>query len=211
MQNRGILTVISGFSGVGKGAIVKKLVESYDNYVVSISATTRAPRPGDTNGVDYFFLNKRVFEEKIAAGGFIEYAYYCGQYYGTPKDYVERQLDAGKDVILEIETQGALTVKQQFPNTLLFFIMPPNAQELVKRLESRGTETPQVVTERLKNAVYEAEEIEKYDYILINDDLDVCVRRLHEIIMTAHNIPERNKNFIEKIRTELKDLAEGGV
>ena len=211
MQNKGILTVVSGFSGVGKGTIVKKLVEDYDNYVLSVSATTRAPRPGDTNGVDYFFMNKRVFEEKIAAGGFIEYAYYCGQYYGTPRDYVERQLDIGKDVILEIETQGALTIKQQFPNTLLFFIMPPNAQELVKRLEARGTETPSIVEERLKNAVYEAEEIEKYDYIVVNDNLDVCVKRLHEIIMTAHNIPDRNKAFIEQIRSELKDIAKGGA
>ena len=126
MRRKGILIIVSGFSGAGKGTLVKRLTEEYDDYALSISATTRRPRPGEADGREYFFLQKEQFEQKIAENGLIEYACYCDNYYGTPREYVERQLDAGKDVILEIEIQGALKVKKQYQDALLVFVMPPS-------------------------------------------------------------------------------------
>lgn len=204
MKRKGILIVVSGFSGAGKGTLVKKLIEEYEGYALSISATTRQPRPGEEDGREYFFLQKEQFERKIAENGLIEYACYCENYYGTPREYVEQQLADGKDVILEIEIQGALKIKKQYEDALLLFVMPPSAEELRRRLEGRGTETKEVIDKRMRRAAEEAEGIEAYDYIVINDDLTICVRQLHEIITAAHNTPERNKEFIENIRTELE-------
>lgn len=209
MKHKGILIVVSGFSGAGKGTLMKKLIQEYDNYALSISATTRAPRPGEEDGREYFFLNRSAFEEKIADNGLIEYACYCDNYYGTPRDYVEKQLEAGKDVILEIEIQGALKIKEQYPTALLLFVMPPSAQELERRLVGRGTETLDVVKKRMNRAIEEAQGIENYDYIVVNDDLGECVKQLHEIIKAAHNTPFRNEEFIENIRTELTVLSKG--
>lgn len=209
MRHKGILIVVSGFSGAGKGTLMKKLVQEYDNYALSISATTRAPRAGEEDGREYFFLTKEAFEQKIAEGGLIEYACYCDNYYGTPRDYVEKQLAAGKDVILEIEIQGALKIRKQFPTALLLFVMPPSAEELKHRLTGRGTETAEVIDKRIARAVEEAEGIEEYDYIVVNDDLEACVKELHEIILAAHDTPFRNEEFIEKIREELSVLAKG--
>lgn len=204
MKRRGILIVVSGFSGAGKGTLVKKLLEEYEGYALSISATTRQPRPGEEDGREYFFMEKEQFERKIAENGLIEYACYCENYYGTPREYVERQLADGKDVILEIEIQGALKIKKQYEDALLLFVMPPSAVELRRRLEGRGTETKEVIDKRMRRAAEEAEGIEEYDYIVINDDLEICVRQLHELITAAHNTPGRNKEFIENIRTELE-------
>ena len=204
MKRKGILIVVSGFSGAGKGTLVKKLIEEYEGYALSISATTRQPRPGEEDGREYFFLQKEQFERKIAENGLIEYACYCENYYGTPREYVEQQLADGKNVILEIEIQGALKIKKQYEDALLLFVMPPSAEELRRRLEGRGTETKEVIDKRMRRAAEEAEGIESYDYIVINDDLDSCVRQLHEIITAAHNTPDRNKEFIENIRTELE-------
>jgi guanylate kinase len=203
-MRRGVLIVVSGFSGAGKGTLMKKLVQEYDNYALSISATTRQPRPGEENGREYFFLKREEFEQKIGENGLIEYACYCDNYYGTPRAYVEEQLAAGKDVILEIEIQGALKVKEQYPDSLLLFVMPPSAAELRKRLEGRGTETKEVIDKRMKRAAEEAEGIEEYEYLVVNDNLDICVRELHEIIRAAHNTPSRNQEFIEKMRKELE-------
>lgn len=204
MRHKGILIVVSGFSGAGKGTLMKRLVQDYDNYALSISATTRSPRPGEEDGREYFFLQKERFEQKIAENGLIEYARYCDNYYGTPRKYVEEQLAQGKDVILEIEIQGALKVKKQYPDALLLFVMPPSAAELRNRLVGRGTETPEVIEKRMHRAVEEAEGIENYEYLVVNDDLDTCVRQLHEIIKAAHNTPLRNEEFIEKMRKELE-------
>lgn len=204
MKRRGILIVVSGFSGAGKGTLVKKLIEEYEGYALSISATTRQPRPGEEDGREYFFMEKEQFERKIAENGLIEYACYCENYYGTPREYVERQLADGKDVILEIEIQGALKIKKQYEDALLLFVMPPSAAELRRRLEGRGTETKEVIDKRMRRATEEAEGIEEYDYVVINDDLETCVRQLHGIITAAHNTPDRNKEFIENIRTELE-------
>ena len=209
MKHSGILIVVSGFSGAGKGTLMNRLVEEYDNYALSISATTRAPRTGEQDGREYFFLDKKEFEQRIEEGGFIEYACYLDNYYGTPKDYVKKQLEAGKNVVLEIEIQGAMKIKKQFPEALLLFVMPPDVAELERRLNGRGTETPEVVAKRLKRASEEAEGIEEYDYILINDDLETCVRQLNEIVEAACNAPCRNEEFIENIRAELNVLAKG--
>ncbi len=207
MRRKGILIVVSGFSGAGKGTLMKQLVHSYDNYALSVSMTTRDPRPGETEGKEYFFVSKEEFEKKIEENGLIEYAAYCDNYYGTPREYVEKQLEKGKDVILEIEIQGALKVKEKFPTALLMFVMPPSAEELKKRLEGRGTETPEVIAKRLKRATEEAEGIEKYDFIVINDKLDECVEQMHGLILAAHETPERNQEFISKMRKELEAFA----
>lgn len=203
MKSKGILIVVSGFSGAGKGTLMKKLVEEYEGYGLSISATTREPRPGEEDGREYFFLTKEEFEQKIADNALIEYAQYCGNYYGTPRDYVERQMALGRDVILEIEIQGALAVRKQYPDAILLFVTPPSAEELRRRLSARGTETEEVIDRRLRRAAEEAQGIEAYDYILINDDLEACVKELHAIIDAAHHAPVRNEEFIEKIRQEL--------
>ena len=207
MRRKGILIVVSGFSGVGKGTLMKQLVHSYDNYALSVSMTTRQPRPGESDGKEYFFVSREVFEKTIAENGLIEYANYCGNYYGTPKEYVEKQLEKGKDVILEIEIQGALKVREQFPTALLLFVMPPSAQELKKRLEGRGTETEEVIDKRLKRATEEAEGIEKYECIVINDKLEECVKEMHGLILAAHETPDRNQEFIDNMRKELENFA----
>ena len=198
--------MVSGFSGAGKGTLMKRLMEEYENYALSISMTTRAPRPGETDGKEYFFVTKQQFEDKIEQNGLVEYACYCDNYYGTPRAYVEQQLEAGKDVILEIEIQGALKIKEKFPTALLLFVMPPSAQELRKRLEGRGTESSEVIEKRLQRAAQEAEGIEKYDFIVINDKLEECVQELHNLIQAAHNTPDRNEEFINNMRKELEAL-----
>ena len=204
MNKEGILIVVSGFSGAGKGTIMKALLERYDNYALSISATTRNPRPGEEEGKAYFFKTTEEFEKMIAKDDLIEYAMYVGNYYGTPKAYVEEQLRAGKDVILEIEIQGALKVKEKFPNTLLLFVTPPSAEELRKRLEGRGTETQEVIDGRMKRAIEEAEYMDQYDYLVVNDELDVCVEEMHHLIQGEHERCFRNQTFIEHMMRELK-------
>lgn len=206
MKRKGILIVVSGFSGAGKGTLMKKLMEDYDNYALSISMTTRTPRPGEVDGREYFFVTREQFEEKIGQDGLIEYANYCGNYYGTPRAYVEQQLEAGKDVVLEIEIQGALKIKEKFPTALLLFVMPPSAEELRKRLIGRGTETQEIIDQRMHRAIEEAQGIEQYDYIVINDQLEECVKELHALIGAARNTPSRNEEFINNMREELKTI-----
>ena len=209
MKRRGVLAVVSGFSGAGKGTLMKNLLNQYDNYALSISMTTRLPREGEENGREYFFVSKEIFEEKVQQDGLVEYACYCDNYYGTPREYVESQMAMGKDVLLEIEIQGAIKVKEKFPEALLLFVMPPSAKELENRLTGRGTESADVVAKRLCRAVVEAQGIENYDYIVINDDLEVCTQELHSIIRTAHRSVGRNEEFIENMRQELNVLVKG--
>ncbi len=209
-KNKGILTVVSGFSGAGKGTIMKELLKRHsDTYALSISATTRNPRPGETDGVEYFFRTREEFEQMIAEDALIEYAQYVGNYYGTPKAYVEEQLLAGKNVILEIEIQGALKVKEKFPDALLLFVTPPSAEELKNRLVGRGTETMDVVMSRLNRANEEAEGIEQYDYLVINDVLEDAVEEVHQIIQNEHYRVSRNETSIEMMRNELKKFSKG--
>ena len=209
MERKGILIVISGFAGTGKGTLVKGLLSQYEQYALSVSMTTRQPRAGEEEGVSYFFVSKETFEKTVEENGLIEHACYCGNYYGTPKAYVERMLQEGKDVILEIEIQGALKIKELYPDSLLLFVMPPSAEELYKRLVGRGTESPEVVDKRMRRAAEEAQGIEEYDYIVVNDDIDDCIKRTHAIIEAAHQMPVRNMAFIQKIQQELKQMAKG--
>ena len=204
MDGRGILIVVSGFSGSGKGTIMKEIMNRYDNYALSVSATTRKPRPGEEDGREYFFRSTEEFEKMIAKDELIEYARYVDNYYGTPRAYVEEQLEAGKDVILEIEIQGALKVKEKFPDTLLLFVTPPTAGELRERLVGRGTETMDVIDFRMKRAKEEAEGMGRYDYLIINDVLDECVKEMHQIIQGEHRRSFRNETFIERMQEELK-------
>ena len=208
MSKQGILTVVSGFSGAGKGTLMKALLNRYD-YGLSISATTRAPRVGEEDGLEYFFLTRECFESMIEQGELIEWAEYVGNYYGTPKKYVEEQLAAGKDVILEIEVQGAFHIREQFPDALLLFITPPNAIELRNRLVHRGTESMDKIEKRLNRASEEAVFMKQYDYIVVNDDLDECVEHLNEIIKSEHSRTLRNDSFIEKMSNELNVFKKG--
>ena len=219
MNNKGILVVASGFSGAGKGTIMKKLMsEKGDNYALSISATTRAPRPGEEHGVDYFFISTEEFESMIERDELVEYAKYVSNYYGTPKAYVEEQLNAGKNVILEIEIQGALKIKEKFPETVLMFITAPNAEVLKNRLIGRGTETQDVIDARLSRAYEESLGVENYDYLVVNDDLDECVELVNDIILKerAQEIEEHSENrvsanieFINNMRKELLSFSKG--
>lgn len=205
-QDKGILIVVSGFSGAGKGTLMKKLLENYDNYALSVSATTRAPRQGETHGKEYFFKTVEEFEKMIAQDELIEYAKYVDNYYGTPESYVTEQLEAGRDVILEIEIQGALKVKEKYPDTLLLFVTPPSAEELKARLVGRGTESMEVIEARMRRAIEEAQYMDSYDYLIVNDDLDVCMEDMHQVIQAEHKKVNHCQKMIADIRKELQEL-----
>lgn len=177
---RNLLIVLSGPSGVGKGTIVNKLL-SRDGYALSVSCTTRAPRPGEVDGKDYFFIGKEKFLDMIDNGGFLEYSNHFENYYGTPKDFVERQLET-HDVVLEIEVDGALQVKKTHPEAVLILILPPDKEELKRRLLGRGTEVAEKIEARLSRMDYEISQADKYDYTVINDDLNVAVKEIENII-----------------------------
>ena len=204
MKHRGILTVLSGFSGSGKGTIMKELLSRHQGYALSVSATTRQPREGEAHGREYFFVSQERFQEMIRQGELLEYAQYVDNYYGTPRSYVLEQLEQGKDVILEIEIQGALKVKEKFPDTLLLFVTPPSAEELRRRLINRGTETMEVIEARLKRAGEEAESMDGYDYLLVNDKLDDCVEDMHRLIQAQHLKTSFQKDFVNQMKKELK-------
>lgn len=203
MSDKGVLTVISGFSGAGKGTVVKQLLDKYD-YGLSISATTRSPREGEQDGREYFFKTKEEFEQMIAEHQLIEYAQYVGNYYGTPKEYVVQQLEQGKDVILEIEMHGALHVREILPEVNLIFLTPPAVDVLENRLRGRGTETEEVIRNRMARAKEECSYMEKYDYIVVNDDLDECVENVHSLIRSLHYKREQQEKFIKKIKQEFE-------
>jgi len=209
MNKRGILVVVSGFSGAGKGTLMKRLVEKYSQYALSVSATTRPPRQDEVHGREYFFHTVKEFERLIAEEKLFEFARYVNNYYGTPKQYVEEQLEAGKDVILEIEIQGALKVKAQISDTLLIFVTPPNIEELKCRLTRRGTEADEVLESRLNRAVQEAEGMYLYDYLLVNDELEECVDQMHMIIQSTHNEIRRNKEYIKMLKNDLEVYRKG--
>ncbi|MBR1737917.1 MAG: guanylate kinase, partial [Firmicutes bacterium] len=171
MKNKGLLLIVSGPSGAGKGTVVSELVKDTD-FALSISATTRKPREGEKDGIHYFFKSEDEFKKMAENGDLLEHACFCGNYYGTPKSYVEKKLEEGKNVILEIEVQGALQVKEKFNDALLIFLAPPNIGELEKRLRNRGTETEEKIQARLARAREEFALTDKYDYIVINEVVD---------------------------------------
>ncbi|MCD7868002.1 MAG: guanylate kinase [Clostridiales bacterium] len=201
-MSRGILVVVSGFSGAGKGTVMKRLLEKYENYALSVSVTTRKRREEETEGKDYFFRSEEEFEELIRQGALIEHARYVDNYYGTPRAYVEEKLEAGRDVILEIEVQGASQVTDQYPEAVTVFVAAPTMEVLRQRLTGRGTETPEVIAQRMKRTWQEAQLIDCYDYILINDDLEKCVDTLHQIIQSEHLRTERNLELTLEIQKE---------
>lgn len=211
MEQQGILAVVSGFSGAGKGTLMKELLKRYDNYALSISATTRSPREGEADGREYFFISQERFQQMIEEDRLIEYAQYVNHYYGTPKDYVMQQMAQGKDVILEIEIQGALKVKKRFPEALLLFVTPPSAEELCRRLVGRGTETLEVINARLRRAAEEASGMEAYDYLLINDEIDRCVEEMHNLIQLQHRRTAFHLDFLNQMREELRHLDVRGT
>lgn len=193
-KNEGVLLVISGPSGAGKGTLCKALKEKI-NYGLSISATTRKPRAGETDGVNYYFLSRAAFEEKLRENGFIEWAEVYGNYYGTPKAPVEKMLKEGKDVVLEIDPQGAMSVRAQMPDAVLIFVMPPSYVELESRIRGRGTETEGQITKRLSCAVSEINRLPSYDYIVVNDDVSTAVNDLIAIISAEKCRVTRNRNL----------------
>lgn len=209
MIRQGILIVVSGFSGAGKGTIMRELTQRHEQYALSVSATTRAPRLGEVEGKDYFFKTREAFEQMIDNGDLIEYACYVNNYYGTPRAYVEERLSEGRDVILEIEIQGARKIKKQFPEAVLLFVTTKSAQVLKERLAGRGTETQEVIDQRLKRAVQESEGIEEYDYLVVNDELEICVEEIHAIIESEHRRIRYNMELVNKVREELRSFSKG--
>ncbi len=198
-MEKGVLLIISGPSGSGKGTIVERLVDDL-GYRVSISATTRNPRPNEENGVHYFFKTKEEFEKMIEAGELLEHACFCGNYYGTPKEYVERQLVEGNNIILEIEVQGALQVKKKYNDAVLIFTMPPTIAELRRRLVNRGTEDMETIDKRIKRAEEELEYLPQYDYIVINDTVEQAVRDVDCIVRAEKMRCGRNPELKNKFK-----------
>lgn len=196
MKDKGLLLVVSGPSGVGKGTICTEMLKKHDDIFLSVSATTRKPREGEIDGVHYYFLSENDFQQKIDTHGFIEWACFCGNYYGTPKDAVEQMLESGKNVILEIEVQGALKVRSEYPEAVFLFVMPPSMEELEKRLSGRGTESREVVEKRLQTAVWEIGNAKQYNYILLNDEVELAVQRFEAIITAEKARVARNTEII---------------
>lgn len=211
MENdKGLIIVLSGFSGAGKGTIMKHLLQSHpQEYHLSISATTRKKRPGEQEGREYFFKSKEEFQSMIDNDELLEYASFNDRCYGTPKSYVEELINAGKDVILEIEVQGALQVKEQFPEALLLFVTPPSANVLKERLVGRGTEDADVIAQRMAISSKESHLMNNYDYLIINDVLEDSVNKVHNIIQCEHARTARNGDSIKKMQEELKEFSKG--
>lgn len=197
-MNKGLLIVVSGPSGCGKGSILSEIVKN-DSIFYSVSATTRPPREGEIDGVHYHFISKETFEESIAENGMLEYATYCENFYGTPKKKVEDMLNSGKDVILEIEVNGAMKIKESCPHAVFIFILPPSIKELRRRLNKRGTETDEIVEKRINEATREILLAEEYDYIMINGDLNEAILEFSSILIAEKATSKRSKNKIEEV------------
>lgn len=203
INRRGLLIVISGPSGVGKGTVRKALFERPDhNLVYSISMTTRQPRAGETNGVEYHFVSKEEFLKQIDEGNLLEYAEFCDNYYGTPLDKVNEQLESGQEVVLEIEVQGAMQVKEKMPDGVYVFIAPPSMKALEERLTNRGTEDKEIIKKRLDKARSEIKVAEEYGYIVVNDTVDNAADRIMAIIRAEHARTDRVLEEYQKLMEE---------
>lgn len=199
LRTRGQLIVYSGPSGVGKGTLLRPLIAEHPDIVLSVSATTRSPRPGEQDGVDYHFVTREQFEAFIADGEMLEYAEYNGNYYGTPRRFVSEQLDLGRNVVLEIEVKGAMQVKRACPTAVLVFVMPPSYAELRERLESRHTESAEQIQKRLEAAVGEIRRLYEYDFVVINDNLEDARNRLLCAIRAGRLVTRFHENLIEEV------------
>lgn len=198
LMNKGILIVVSAPSGCGKGTILAEVLKD-EKFYYSVSATTRSPRPGETDGVSYHFLGKEQFEELIRTDGMLEYAEYCGNYYGTPRDKVLEKINEGKNVILEIEVQGAMQIREKCPEAVFVFIAPPSVAELRNRLEKRGTETPEVINQRVSEAAQEISCAYRYDYVVVNNILEDAVNDFISVIRAEELKAENQKNIIDEV------------
>lgn len=202
-MSKGLLIVLSGPSGVGKGTVCAALRDRTTDLVYSVSATTRSPRPGEVDGVNYFFKTKQEFEQMIERDELLEWAEYVGNYYGTPSQFVHQTLQEGKDVFLEIEVQGAMKVKQKFPEAVFIFLAPPSLSELEKRITGRGTDDHDVIQKRMTVAIDEIRLMEQYDYVVVNDEIDRACSRIMSIIEAEHCKRER---IIPKLTTSLNGV-----
>ena len=206
MTKRGLLIVLSGPSGVGKGTVRAAIFSKGEQkFVYSISATTRQPRTGETDGVDYFFKTREEFEQMIQNKQLLEYAEYVGNYYGTPLEYVENTLATGKDVFLEIDVQGAIQVRELMPEGVFIFLTPPDLNELESRIVNRGTDSDEVIAKRMKTAREELELMKYYDYSVVNDTVDNDVQKIEAIIQTEHLRIIRNLDTIEELQEILDE------
>ncbi|MGL4990400.1 MAG: guanylate kinase [Sarcina sp.] len=202
-KNRGILIVISGPSGAGKGTICKALLEKHKEILLSVSATTRSPREGEIDGINYHFMRKEDFIEKVEENDFLEYAQVYGNYYGTPKSNVEKILESGTDVILEIDIQGALKVKEQSEEGVFIFILPPSMEELKQRIIKRGSETPESLMTRFKSAYKEINYVSKYNYAVVNDTVENAVEKIESILLAEKCRVDRLKETILDSKEDL--------
>lgn len=195
-KSRGLLVVFSGPSGSGKGTVLKEALKKSDDLCVSVSATTRAPRDGETDGIDYMFYTKEQFLDLVSQNGFVEWACFCENYYGTPRAKIEELLDSGKNVVLEIEVQGAMKIKQKCPDAVLIFNLPPSLEVLKDRLVGRKTDAEDVIKKRLETAVWEISQAEKYDYVLVNDKIEDAADMFLAIIKGEKCNIARNKKML---------------
>lgn len=205
MNKKGLLIVLSGPSGSGKGTICKSFLEKNEKVGLSISATTRAPRDGEVDGTHYFFIDKPKFEEMIQKKELLEYVHVFDNYYGTPKKYVDDKIESGDDVILEIEIEGAKNIKTSYPDAVLIFVLPPTIEELRRRICSRGTETMEQIEKRLDRSIREISEIEQYSYFIVNDDLEYSVKELEAIVLAEKNRVSRYTKQIRELYQDYKN------
>lgn len=206
-KKRGILMVVSGPSGAGKDTVCNKLIENNSNIWISVSCTSREPRKGEVNGENYYFLSREEFESKMEKGDLLEYAEYNGNYYGTPRDKVNEYLDSGKDVILVIEVQGAKKIKELVPDALFVFILPPSMKELKRRLTDRGTESEEKIIKRFRTAYQEINELSKYNYVVINDNVEEAVHKVDSILISEKCRVDRIEEvFLNNNEEEMHEL-----
>ncbi len=199
-KKRGLLVVFSGPSGSGKGTVLKEALKKSDNLEISVSVTTRAPREGEVDGVDYIFYSNEQFKELVSNNGFLEWACFCENYYGTPRARIEALLDEGKDVVLEIEVQGAMKIRDKCPEAVLIFNLPPSQKELEKRLVGRNTDSPEIVEKRLKTAIWEIEQAKHYDYIVVNDKVETAADAFLSILEGEKCRAKRNETLLDSYK-----------
>jgi len=202
MFREGLLTVVCGPSGVGKGTLLKLLKDRNPNIRFSVSATTRKPREGEIDGQNYFFKTVEEFKEMINNGELVEWVEYCGNYYGTPNKYIKDSMELGYDILLEIEVEGAVHIRDKFPGSVMLFILPPSFAELKKRIENRGTESQEVIEKRLIRAKEEIQCINNFDYAIINEDIEKAVKVINNILESEKRKVKRNKEILKKIGLE---------